>query len=316
MNSFRILRASLKSRFLWLKAINSIASGETRRAFRSRYNVPEGDEQTTISSTPSASECAFRFYVGFHPTLLNLSASRTFQLFRLALTILITFLTFAGAAAAQQPKPSPTQAPAQQQPQFEEWSDDFSGDKLNEEKWEKFTFEGASGGKLEVKDGQVQIRGASKTRAGIRSKKSFSGDRWIAEAQVAKVGAGLPERGSNGATLGFAALTILFDGSGRNRIEWILTSEGTFEAWSVVDGRGERLDNRNLGTKMKNPVLSVVRRGDEFLFVLNSAEGKPEDAQVGLKATVKNLPKTFHLMLYGYGSSENNWDRARVVVAK
>jgi hypothetical protein len=32
----------------------------------------------------------------------------------------------------------------------------------------------------------------------------------------------------------------------------------------MTDGRGERLDNRKLGTKMKNPVLSVVRRGDEF----------------------------------------------------
>jgi hypothetical protein len=96
----------------------------------------------------------------------------------------------------------------------------------------------------------------------------------------------------------------------------MLTSEGTFEAWVVRDGRGERLDNRNLGTKMKNPVLSVVRRGDEFLFVLNSPEGKPEDAQIGLKTTVKNMPKSFRLMLYGFGSSENNWDNVRVVTAK
>lgn len=200
--------------------------------------------------------------------------------------------------------------------QVEEWSDDFSGGKLDETKWEKFTFEGGSGGKIEVKDGEVRIRSAAKTRAGVRSKKSFAGDRWIVEAALAKVGAGLPEAGSNGATLGFAALTILFDGSGRNRIEWILTSEGTFEAWSVVDGRGERLDNRKLGTKMKNPVLSIVRRGEEFLFVINDPKGKAEDAQVGLTAKVKNLPKSFHVMLYGYGTSENNWDSARVVVAK
>jgi hypothetical protein len=84
----------------------------------------------------------------------------------------------------------------------------------------------------------------------------------------------------------------------------------------MTDGRGERLDNRKLGTKMKNPVLSVVRRGDEFLFVLNSADGKSEDAQIGLKATIKNMPKSFHLMLYGYGSSENNWDSARIVTTK
>ena len=222
---------------------------------------------------------------------------------------LIAFtLIFDGNSSAQQA--------AKPTPQFEEWTDEFSGDKLDAEKWEKFTFEGGSGGKLEVKDGEVRIRSANKTRAGIRSVKSFSADRFIVEAQVAKVGDAYPEPGSNASTIGFAALTILFDGSGRNRIEWILTSEGTFEAWAVTDGRGERLDNRKLGTKMKDPVLSIVRRGDEFLFMINSAAGKSEEAQVGLKAIVKNMPKSFHLMLYGYGSSENNWSRARIVVPK
>ncbi|HEY0049946.1 MAG TPA: hypothetical protein VGB68_11700 [Pyrinomonadaceae bacterium] len=232
-----------------------------------------------------------------------------------ALTIWIIVLTAALGInlPAQTPTPAPqTKAP----PQVEEWADDFSGDKLDETKWEKFSFEGGGGGKLEVRDGEVRIRSVAKTRAGIRSAKTFSGDRFIAEAQVAKVGAAYPEPGSRASTIGFAALTILFDGSGRNRIEWILTSEGTFEAWAVTDGRGERLDNRNLGTKMKNPVLSVVRRGDEFLFIINSADGKPEDAQVGLTKTIKNMPKSFHLMLYGFGSSENNWNTARVVVAK
>ena len=201
-------------------------------------------------------------------------------------------------------------------PQVEEWTDDFSGDKLDEAKWEKFTFEGGSGGKIEVKNGEVRIRSVGKTRAGIRTAKVFSADRFIAEAHVAKVGPAYPEPGSNSSTIGFASLTLLFDGTGRNRIEWIFTSENTLEAWAITDGRGERLDNRNLGTKMKNPVLSVVRRGDEFLFILNSPDGKPEDAQVGLTKTVRNMPKSFHVMLYGYGSSENNWDSVRVVVAK
>lgn len=218
---------------------------------------------------------------------------------------------FVNVLAAQTPSPSPKAAP-----QFDEWSEDFSGEKLDEAKWEKFTFEGGGGGKLEVKDGEVRIRSAGKTRAGIRSSRAFTGDRFIAEAQVAKVGPAYPDPGSNASTIGFAALTILFDGSGRNRIEWILTSEGTFEAWAVTDGRGERLDARNLGTKMKNPVLSVVRRGDEFLFVINSPDGKPEDARVGLTKTIRNMPKSFHLMLYGFGSSENHWSSARVVVAK
>lgn len=202
------------------------------------------------------------------------------------------------------------------QQQFVEWTDDFAGDKLDESKWEKFTFEGGNGGKLEVKDGQVKIRSTAGTRAGIRTKETFSGEMFAVEAAVSKVNSGLPEPGSNKAPLGFATLTILFDSSGRNRIEWLLTSEGTMEAWSIVDGRGERLDNKKLGTKMKNPVLLIVRRGDNFRFYINDPKGKPQDAQLGLEATIKNLPKNFHLMLYGYGTSENNWDNVRITVPK
>lgn len=216
-------------------------------------------------------------------------------------------------AVAQQPAATPPQTAA---PQLNEWGDDFTGDKLDESKWEKFTFEGGAGGKLAIKDGEVRIRSVSGTRAGIRSKQTFSGERWLAEARLAKVGSQLPSPGSNGQPTGFAALTILFDSAGRNRIEWILNSDGGFEIWANVDGQIQRLDNRKLGTKMKNPVLSVGRRGDEFLFIVNDPKGKPEDAQVGMKTTIRNLPKSFHLMLYGYGSSENNWDAARVVIPK
>lgn len=201
-------------------------------------------------------------------------------------------------------------------PQFVEWNDDFTGDKLNEKKWAKFTFEGGSGGKLEVKDGQVKIRSTAGTRAGIRTAETFSGDRFAVEARLAKVTAGLPEQGSDRLPLGFGTLTVLFDGSGRNRIEWLLTSEGTFEAWSVVDGRSERLDNKKLGTKMKNPVLMVVRKGDEFSFYINDPKGAPQDAQLGLKTTIKNMPKSFRVMLYGYGTSENNWDALRITAPK
>ena len=228
--------------------------------------------------------------------------------------VLIAALSFNEQVRAQETKPSP--AATQNKAQFEEWSDDFTGDRLAEKNWEKFTFEGGSGGKLEVKDGEVRIRSGNNTRAGIRSVKTFTGDRFIAEAHIAKVGAGFPEPGNNNIPVGFANLTILFDGSGRNRVEWILTNNGNFEAWAVSDGRGTRLDKGNLATKMKNPVLSIVRRGDEFLFVINSADGKPQDAQIGLQTTIKNMPKTFRLMLYGYGSSENNWNWARIVVAK
>ncbi len=229
-------------------------------------------------------------------------------------TILIAALGLKAQVQAQETKPSPVTT--QSKLQFEEWSDDFTGDKLDEKKWEKFTFEGGSGGKLEVKDGAVQIRSAGKTRAGIRTKDSFSGDRFAVEGRLSKVGEAYPEPGSRTSTLGFGTLTVLFDGSGRNRIEWMLTSAGTLEAWSVVDSRSERLDNKKLATKMKNPVLLVVRKGDEFSFYLNDAKGAPQDAQLALTASVKNLPKSFHVMLYGYGSSENNWDGVRIVVPK
>lgn len=225
----------------------------------------------------------------------------------------ILFLIAAASAAIRAQNPTPTPAVA---PQFVEWSDDFTGDKLDETKWEKFTFEGASSGKMEVKEGEVRIRSTAGTRAGIRSKDAFSGDVFAVEARLAKVNAGLPEQGSNKQPLGFGTLTILFDGSGRNRIEWIFTSENTFEAWSVVDGRGERLDNKKLGTKMKNPVLLIVRKGDDFSFYINDPNAAPQDAQLGLKTTIKNLPKSFHVMLYGYGTSENNWDAVRITVPK
>ena len=221
------------------------------------------------------------------------------------------------SVSAQEKKPSSSPSPAASNaPQFQEWSDDFAGDKLDEKKWERYTFEGGSGGKLEVKDGTVQIRSGNKTRAGIRSKDSFTGDKFVIEARTAKVGEAYPIPGERTSTLGFGALTILFDGSGRNRIEWIFTSEGTFEAWAVTDGRSERIDNRKLGTKMKNPVLMIVRKGDEFSFYINDPKAAPQEAQLGLKATVKNMPKSFHVMLYGYSSSENNWDSVLVSVPK
>jgi hypothetical protein len=146
------------------------------------------------------------------------------------------------------------------------------------------------------------------SRFGVRTKPGFTSDRFIVEATVAKVGAALPEEGQKSLPLGFATICIMFDSTGRNRIEWILTSEGTFEAWSVIDGTGERLDDRKLGTKIEHPTLGIVRRGDEFFFMLN---GQP-----GLQKTIKNLPRSFHVMLYGFGSSENNWDSVRIVTPK
>lgn len=242
------------------------------------------------------------------------------RLISVGFIIMCATVSIALAQQPQQPTPAPSPSSAQPtanpQAAFDNWSDEFDGNALDETKWERFTFEGGSGGKLELKDGQLRLRSMSGTRAGVRSRQSFTADRFSIEARVAKVGAQLPAPGDKSANIGFAALTILFDSAGRNRIEWILTSEGRFEAWSVVDGQGERIDDRKLGTKIKNPVLAVVRRGDEFLFILNGPDSPAQDAQVGLTKTIKNLPRTFHVMLYGFGSSENNWDAVRVTTPK
>ena len=153
------------------------------------------------------------------------------------------------------------------------------------------------------------MRAVGGSRAGVRSKPTFNSDRFVVNATVAEVGAGLPEPGSSGVPIGNAILAILFDSSGRNRIEWLITSEGTFEAWSVVDGKGEWLDNRRLAVKkIDNPTLSIARRGDDFYFALNG--------QVGLQKTLKNIPRSFHVMLYGSGSSENDWKSVSVQTAK
>src|SRR2546423_6511364 len=103
----------------------------------------------------------------------------------------IIALTLARAAFteanAQQPAqtPAPSSSHAQQKPAYDDWSDDFKGDALDESKWERFSFEGAGGGKVEVKDGEVRLRSANGTRAGIRSKPSFTADHFSVEAHLA-----------------------------------------------------------------------------------------------------------------------------------
>ena len=230
------------------------------------------------------------------------------DLLRAFFLILMAPLLIGAAAAAQQPAPKAQPQQPQAAMAVDEWGDNFDGEALDTTKWERFSFEGGGGGKLKVESGELRMRGMSGSRSGVRSKVEFTGDRFIFEATLAKVGAALAEPGDKGAPLGNAILALMFDGSGRNRIEWVLTSEGTFEAWSVIDGRGERLDNRNLATKTPKPTLAIVRRGDDFLFILNG--------QVGLTKTIKNMPRGFHVMLYGFSSSENNWDSVRVVTPK
>lgn len=194
------------------------------------------------------------------------------------------------------------QSGAPQSPAVDQWNDDFDAHALDTTKWEKFSFEGPSGATVELKEGTVRIRGVENARAGLRATRQFSSDRFIVEAAIAA----LPTAFSQ--PTGFASLTVLFDTAGRNRLEWIFRSDGLFEAWYVKDGRGERLDNQRMGTRETKPTLAIVRRGDTIMFVLNG--------EIGLQKTASDIPRDFHLMLYGWGRSESNWDSVRVVTAK
>ena len=192
----------------------------------------------------------------------------------------------------------------QEVPNIEEWRDDFDGEKLDETKWEPFTFEGGSGGKIEVKNKQLRMRGAGDSRSGVRTKRTFQGERFYVEAALAKVEQRAPRPGEASFPAGFAIVTVLFDGNPANRLEWLLRSDGILEAWQSIDGRVARLDKGNLATKEKTPSLGIARRGEMVYFMLNR--------EVGLQTTLRGLPLNFRVMLYGFGSSENNWESLAV----
>jgi hypothetical protein len=220
-----------------------------------------------------------------------------------ALALALTLLAACLAAAGQQP------APAQgAQPAVEEWKDDFDGDKLDETKWERYTFAGGGGGKAEVKEKQLRLRGGEDSRSGVRSRRTFTGERFFVQAALAKVGERAPGPGEQGVQAGTAILTVLFGGSPSNRVEWLLRSDGIFEAWVSVDGRMERIDNRQLATKAKSLWLGVGRRGDQFYFMVND--------KVALEHTLRGLAPGFKVMLYGFGTTENNWDSVSVQTLK
>ena len=235
------------------------------------------------------------------------SLTRPARMLALALTVICVILVpdrLSTTSASQNPPQAQTPAQAA----VDEWGDDFDVDGLNATKWEEYAFEGGSGGKIEVKDKQLRMRGMGGSRSGIRSKQSFRGDRFYVEATLAKVGVRNPQPGESGFPPGYAILTVLFDGNSVNRLEWILRSDGIFEAWQSFDGKLERFDNGKLATKERNPRLGIGRRGEQIFFMLNR--------EVGLERTIRGLSTNFKVMLYGYGSSENNWDAVYVQTAK
>lgn len=223
---------------------------------------------------------------------------------RVSVLLLILILNL--VSLGQQSTANQAQTPAQ--PAVDEWSDDFDGERLDDSKWELYTFEGGGSSKVEVKDKQLKLRGAGQSRSGIRSKQAFHTDRFYVEATLTKVVEQLPQPGAPAYIPGYAILTVLFDGTAANRLEWVLRSDGGFEAWAMIDGKSERLDNHKLGTKEKAPRLGIARRGDQVFFMLNR--------EVGLQQMIRNLPLDFKVMVYGFGSTENHWDSIYVQTPK
>jgi hypothetical protein len=218
-----------------------------------------------------------------------------------ALAAVAATLAACVGAAGRQQQPAPAQGA---QPAVEEWRDDFDGEKLDETKWERYTFEGG-GGKAEVREKQLRLRGGSgDSRSGVRSRQSFAGDRFFVQAHLTKVGERAPQPGEQGMQVGTAILTVLFGGSTSNRIEWLLRSDGIFEAWVSVDGRMERIDNRQLATRAKSLWLGVGRKGDQLFLMVND--------KVALERQVRGMGSDFKVMLYGFGTTESSWDAITV----
>ena len=182
-----------------------------------------------------------------------------------------------------------------------ESKEEFEGDKLNEKDWEQYSLEG--GGTIIVSDGKLYTSGAGGSRFGVRSKKSYESEKFIVSAKVAGVTAGISD--ASGTPTGNAVLSVMFDNTGKNRLEWVFTTEGRFEAWLMRDGKSERLDNKNLGTKEKSLTLGIARRGDEYFFMLNG--------EVGLQKKIKDLSKSFRVMVYGFGTSKDEWDMISII---
>jgi hypothetical protein len=203
--------------------------------------------------------------------------------------------------AAQQPQPSPAQTKQAQTVALAEFKEEFDGTALDSKKWEQYSLEG--GGTIKVAKGKLMTSGASGSRFGIRSVQTFKTDKFVVSAKVASVAAALSE--ASGTPTGNAVLVVLFDNNGVNRLEWIVNTDGRFEAWLMRDGRSERLDDKNLGTKEKSPTLGIARRGDDYFFMLNG--------EVGMQKKIKNLPAPFRVMLYGFGTSKDEWEMVSII---
>ncbi len=214
----------------------------------------------------------------------------------IGVTLLILAGTiFCAAQEEQTVKPAPTP------PALTEVKEEFDGEALDPKKWEQYSLSGV--GKIKLEKGKLQTSGATDSRAGVRTVATFTGERFLVSTKIAKVSAGLSS--NSGTPTGNAILAILFDNGGVNRLEWIMTTEGRFEAWWMHDGKSERLDSNSLGTKEKSPTLGIGRRGDDYFFMLNG--------EVGLQKNIRNQPLNFRVMLYGFGTSKDEWESVSII---
>src|SRR5712691_5941934 len=220
--------------------------------------------------------------------MLNLSRS--------SLNTLIIGLVILISLEQQQSATTQNQSAA---PALQQWEDTFDGHALDVAKWDNFAIQGSTA-QAQVESGQLKLRIANNSRAGVRSKQTFEGERFLAEATIARANASQPS--------GSATLAVLFDDTGKSRIEWTLTTDGKVEAYDYTKGESERLDSRSAGALSSNAKLGIARRGDDFYFALND--------QVILHRTISGVPSSFRLSLYGSGASEIAWDATHVTVQK
>lgn len=218
----------------------------------------------------------------------------------LKLMIGLILLT-AGAMLCAAQQPTDSSKPAPNAPALVEFKEEFDGAVLDAKKWEQYSLSGA--GKIKLEKGKLLTSGANDSRTGVRTVQPLTGERFLVNAKIAKVSAALSD--AAGTPTGNAILSVMFDNTGVNRLEWLMTTEGRFEAWLIRDGKSERLDGNNLGTKEKSPMIGIGRRGEDFFFMLNG--------EIGLQKKIKNLPATFRVMLYGYGTSKDEWESVSIV---
>src|SRR5438552_253013 len=128
--------------------------------------------------------------------MLNLSRS--------SLNVLIIGLV-ASVSVARQQSPAPQNQSST--PALQQWEDAFDGHVLDASKWDNFAIRG-SAAQAQVEGGQLKLRIANNSRSGIRSKQYFDGERFLAEATIARANAPAPLYGSGASEIAWDATHV------------------------------------------------------------------------------------------------------------